>query len=73
MPLGFGKAILSKSAPAVAAAGTGYFQSEYDGDTAEGAYNLIGDRGAGNLWFRDSSYSVMFWFKGTTADIADGA
>jgi len=73
MPLGFGRSILSKPIVAAAGAGTGYFQSEYDGDTSEGAYNLIGDRGSGNTWSTDDSYSVMFWFKGTTADIANGA
>lgn len=74
MPLGFAKSIFSRKVAAEAAAGaTGWFGSEYDGDTTEGAYNLVGDAGVGNTWGTDNTYSVMFWFKGTASDIADGA
>lgn len=77
MPLGFSKSIFNTQAAAAGDTGTtGWFGSQYDGNESQGAYNLVGDAGVGNTWptaTGGSTYSAMFWFKGTTSDIADSA
>ena len=78
MPLGFGRTIFSRKVAAGGGGGdignSGWWGSQYDGDTTEGAYALIGTQ-SGSTWSftGGSTFSVMFWFKGTTADIADSA
>lgn len=65
MPLGFGRSILSKTAPAAGEVVTdrGYFQSA--GSTSDGANGAIIEFTLSKTW---NQFTMSFWFKGQTSD-----